>query len=123
MESSIVLGRIAGIRVGLNWSVLVVAWVVCWSLADEVLPTEHPGHAEAAYWMAGAVASLLFFGSLVAHELGHSLLARRRGVMVEEITLWMLGGVAKLENDAVDVPGLSPPMWEGRSQPEIRIER
>ncbi len=100
MESTISLGRVAGIRIGLNWSVLVIAWLICWGLATEGFPSGYPGHAATAYWAAGVSASLLFFASLVAHELGHSLMGRRVGVNVSEITLWMLGGMAKLDQEA-----------------------
>lgn len=100
MESTFTLGRVAGIRIGLNWSVLVIAWLVCWGLATEGFPTAFPDQSTGAYWAAGAVTAVLFFASLVGHELGHSLVARKRGVMVNEITLWMLGGMAKLEKES-----------------------
>jgi len=102
MHESIRFGRIAGIAVGINWSVLVIAALVTWGLADETLPTSYPGHPPAAYWSVATVASVVFFASLLAHELGHSIVARRHGVNVEAITLWMLGGVSKLEGGATN---------------------
>lgn len=102
MHESIRFGRVAGIAIGINWSVLVIAALVTWGLADETLPTSYPGHSAAAYWAVATVASVIFFASLLAHELGHSIVARRHGVDVEAITLWMLGGVAKLEGGATN---------------------
>ena len=102
MEESIRLGRIAGIRVGVNWSVLVMFWLVGWSLAAVVFPEQVPGRSALAYWTAGAGTAVLFFASLLAHELGHALLARRAGLGVEGITLWLFGGVAKLTGEAAD---------------------
>ena len=100
MEESIKLGRIAGVSIGLNWSVLLIAWLLSWSLASHRLPTSYPGQTSGAYWTAGVVTALVFFMSLLAHEMGHALLARRHGVRVEGITLWLFGGVAKLGGEA-----------------------
>lgn len=101
MEANVRLGRIAGIPVGVNWSLLLAFWLIAWNLAAGRFPQEVPGHGVAAYWWAAAVAALLFFASLLAHELGHALLARREGVAVADITLWLFGGVAKLQGDIV----------------------
>lgn len=100
MEENLRLGRIAGIQVGMSWSLLVIFWLITWSLASEALPQEAPGRTDLAYWATGVGASLLFFSSLLAHEMGHALLARRAGIKVEGITLWLFGGVAKLEGEA-----------------------
>lgn len=100
METSVRLGRVAGIDIGINWSVVVIAWLICYGIASDALPTAAPGYATGAYWAVGAGAAVLFFSSLLLHELGHSLVARRHGVNVREITLWMLGGVAKLEGES-----------------------
>ncbi len=97
--SSLRLGCISGVVVRLNWSVLVVAWLLWWGLATQLFPEAYPGGTPAAYWLAGATGVVLFFASLLAHELAHARVARRYDVDVQEITLWMLGGVAKLESD------------------------
>src|SRR5581483_2940232 len=65
-------------------------------LADGSLPAAAPGHAPATYWAAGLVAALLFFGSLMAHEFAHAVVARRAGIEVKGLTLWLFGGVAHL---------------------------
>ena len=100
MEESFRLGRVAGIRVGVNWSVLLIVWLLAWSLATVVLPQRAPGHQPSAYWLAAVATALLFFASLLAHELGHAVLARRAGLGVEGIILWLFGGVANLHGEA-----------------------
>lgn len=98
------LGRLLGVPIGLNWGVLLVCGLLAYSLAVVSLPVVAPGNPGSAYWFAAVIGVLAFLGSLVAHELGHSYVARRNGVHVVEITLWLFGGVAKLEGDADD-PG------------------
>lgn len=100
MRSTIHLGRVAGIQLGAHWSVLLVAALIAWTLGAAILPEVEPGHDVLAYWLVGVGAAVLFFASLLAHELGHSLIARRQGVEVREITLWLLGGVSKLGADS-----------------------
>ena len=106
MNENVSLGRIAGIHVGLNWSLLVVVALIAWSLAGSILPSAAPGQPLAAYWTAGAVSALVFLLSLLAHELAHSVVAERRGVRVEGITLWLFGGVSRFSSDTTS-PGSS----------------
>lgn len=101
MEQSIRIGRIAGVDVGFNWSLLVVAWLIAWSLAVGRFPEQFPGHEPGTYWFVALLTSLLFFACLLAHELGHAVVARRAGVKVDGITLWLFGGVARLRGEAV----------------------
>ena len=99
MTASLRLGRIAGIPVGASWSVLLIAALFAWSLAGSILPGLVPGLVPSTYWAAAVVATGLFLGSLLAHEVGHALVARRAGLRVRGITLWLLGGVAQLEDE------------------------
>jgi Zn-dependent protease/CBS domain-containing protein len=96
INDSIRLGRIAGIPLAMNWSVLVIVWLLTWGLAADLLPEAAPGYTTAAYWAAGLAAAFVFFASLLAHELSHAIVARRAGMKVEGMTLWLFGGVAKL---------------------------
>jgi Zn-dependent protease/CBS domain-containing protein len=89
------LGRIFGIQVGVNWTWLAVVALISWSLATAVLPDQNPGLSRGTYWTMGVVAALLFFLSILLHELGHAVQARREGLAVEGITLWLFGGVAQ----------------------------
>src|SRR5919108_95733 len=94
MGGNVKLGEIAGIRIGVNWSWVVVFALIVWTLAGNVFPDQNPGLSDATYgWMAIA-AALLFFGSILLHELGHALQARRDGMEIDGITLWLFGGVA-----------------------------
>ncbi|MBD0329335.1 MAG: site-2 protease family protein [Thermoleophilia bacterium] len=97
MTSSIRLGRIAGIEIGLNWSWLVVFALIVWSLSETVFPRQNPGLGDGQYLTMAIVASVLFFAALLAHELGHAVVARREGMEIDGITLWLFGGVAKFK--------------------------
>ena len=96
MNDTITLGRIAGIPVGLNWTWIAVFVLFVWSLAASVFPATNPGLATGTYAVMALVAATLFFLSLVLHELGHALVARREGVEIDGITLWLFGGVARI---------------------------
>ena len=74
MRASISLGRIAGIRVGINASVFLIIAILVFGLATGTLPASYPGRGIAAYLIAGIVGAVLFLGSLLAHELAHAYL-------------------------------------------------
>jgi Zn-dependent protease/predicted transcriptional regulator len=95
VTSSFELGRIAGIRIGAHWSLLVVFALIVWSLASAVFPDQNEGLGDGTYLAMAIVAALLFFASILLHELGHALQARREGMEIEGITLWLFGGVAQ----------------------------
>ena len=100
MRASISLGRIAGIRVGINASVFLIIAILVAGLATGQSPAvEFPGRGIVAYVIAAIIAAVLFLASLLAHELAHSLVARRNGIEVESIVLWLLGGVAQLRGE------------------------
>jgi len=100
MKQSIRLGRIGGVPVGVHWSVAVIFGLVTWELATIVLPDIYGGGARPAYLVAAVVAATLFLASLLAHEGSHAVVARRHGVGVRSITLWLFGGVAQLDSEA-----------------------
>ena len=100
MRAQVPLGRVAGIPVGLNWSVLAAFGLFTYLLADGILPSAVPGRSPAAYWATGLGVATLLFLALLAHELAHALTARHHGVEVKGITLWMLGGVTQLGDEA-----------------------
>ena len=97
MRDSLTLGRIAGIRFGVNWSWLIVFALIVWTLATGIFPEQNPGHTDGTYVAIAIVAAILFFTSLLMHEFGHALAAKREGVEIEGITLWLFGGVAKFK--------------------------
>lgn len=102
MNSGFTLGRIAGIRITVHWSVLVIFVLIAWGLASTQFPATYPEYSTAAHIAAALVTAVVFFFSLLAHELSHALVARRQGVHVEGITLWLFGGVARLSGEARD---------------------
>jgi Zn-dependent protease/CBS domain-containing protein len=99
-KASFHLARVAGIDVDAHWSLFLIAGLLVWTLAAGLLPEIDPGHPVVAYWVVAVVAIVVFYGSLVAHELAHATVARRQGVVVQRITLWLFGGVAQLGSES-----------------------
>jgi Zn-dependent protease len=97
MHASFSLGRWAGVEIGVNWSWIVIFGLICWSLAAVVFPDASPGLGDGAYVAMAAIAAVLFFASLLLHELGHAVVARREGMEIDGIVLWLFGGVAKFK--------------------------
>jgi Zn-dependent protease len=104
MAASVRLGRIAGVMVGVNWSVLIIFVLIAWGLAAGQFPAAYPGNPRWTYLVAGIAAALVFLLGLLAHEISHAVVAKRNGLSVQEITLWLFGGVAKLQGEVSD-PG------------------
>ena len=99
MRQSIRLGRIAGIPIGMRWSVAVIAVLIADLLATSVLPAIIPHQAPGVYWTVAAATSILFVAALAMHEIAHAIVARHWDVKVRSITLWALGGISTLEGD------------------------
>jgi Zn-dependent protease/CBS domain-containing protein len=99
VRDAIPLGRIAGFPVSVHWSVIVILWLFTWSLAT-TLPTAVAGYSRPVYWLAGACGAVVLLASLLAHELAHAVVARRMGVGVASVTLWLFGGVTNLHGEA-----------------------
>ena len=100
MRDTIRLGRIAGIKVGLSWTVLLIAGLITLSLTSSILPLAAPGFSDTSYLIVGVLTAFGFLASILLHELGHAVVAEREGVRVDGITLWLLGGVARLAGEA-----------------------
>jgi Zn-dependent protease/CBS domain-containing protein len=98
MDGNFTIGRLGGVEVRLHWSLLAVFALIVWTLADGVFPSQNPGLSDGAYLTAAIVAALLFLASILLHELGHSWVARREGIEVDSITLWIFGGVAQFKD-------------------------
>lgn len=99
MRASLPLGRIAGVPVGVNWSVLVIFALIAFGLSVNLLPNVYPGYPPWAYFVVGFSAAVVFFGGLLAHEVSHAVVAKRNGLEVGGITLWLFGGVAELRGE------------------------
>jgi Zn-dependent protease/CBS domain-containing protein len=94
------VGRLFGIPVRIDWSLLAIFALVTSSLSAAVYSELAAGYRAAEYWTAGTATAALFFASLLAHELSHSVVARRLGIGVRDITLWLFGGVSTIEGEA-----------------------
>jgi Zn-dependent protease len=99
MPGSFRIGTIAGIDISVHVSWLIIAVLLTWSLAVGWFPSLYPGWAVATYWVVSALATVLLFASVLLHELAHSLVARRRGLPVKNITLFIFGGVSAIEQE------------------------
>ena len=99
MGPSIRIGRIFGVQIGIHPSWFVIFVVLAYAMAAGTLPRVDPGWDEALYWITGAAISVLFFVSVLAPELSHAVVARRLGLRVKDITLFVFGGAATLEGD------------------------
>ena len=93
---SIRVGRLAGILIGIHPLWLLLVALITWSLGAVYYPDEVDGIAPGFSYALGFVSAMLLFASILLHELGHAVIARRHGVEIEEIDMWLLGGVAKL---------------------------
>lgn len=93
------LFRLYGFEVKLDASWAILALLVIWSLAKGYFPGEIPGHSSAIYWTIGALGAAGLFGSIIFHELSHSLIARAYGLSIRGITLFIFGGVAEMEGE------------------------
>jgi Zn-dependent protease/predicted transcriptional regulator len=101
MKAHIKLGRIFGVAVGLHYSWIIIALLVTLSLRSQ-FAIDHPDWDASTIWTIAIVTGLLFFVSILLHELSHAAVAKLRGIPVRAITLFALGGVAQIEKDAAD---------------------
>lgn len=99
------IGSLFGIQISVNASWIFIFALVAWSLANPLGPLQLQGVGATERVALGVAGSLLFFISVLVHELAHSLLARSRGIKVRGITLFIFGGVSQFDGDASDAPG------------------
>jgi len=99
MQASIRLGRVAGIPIGLHYTWFIIAALITTSLAAHFRQTS-PDWSVPLTWGTAAFTSVLFFATLLAHELSHAMVALAKGLPVRSITLFALGGIAQIEREA-----------------------
>lgn len=99
MPGTFKVGRVLGIEISLHWSWAFIFALVTWNFADGVISDSFPDWDTTIRWAAGVVVALLFFCSLLLHELSHSIVAQRLGIKVRGITLFIFGGSSNLESD------------------------
>ena len=93
------LFRVAGVEIAIDYSWLIIFALVLWSLSAGYFPALHPGYPRTEYWMVGMAATLLFFASIVIHELAHAIVANHLGQPIERISLFIFGGMAHLGHE------------------------
>lgn len=102
------LGKLAGIPIYLDFSWFLIFILLTWTLASDYFPSEFRGWSVTTYWVIGAVAAVLLFVSVILHELGHSLVAKKYKIPVRKITLFIFGGVAQIGSEP---PNASAEFW------------
>ena len=95
----VTLFKLLGFEVRVDASWIVLAFLITWSLAVGYFPAQDPGLPVSGYWWMAIVAALALFASIVVHEFAHSIVARRRGLSMKGITLFIFGGVAEMEGE------------------------
>src|SRR5512141_66267 len=93
------LFKLLGFEVNIDWSWLVIAALVTWSLADGLFPYLYSNLTKEVYWAMGVAGALGLFGSIIFHEFCHSLVARKFGMSMKGITLFIFGGVAEMGDE------------------------
>jgi Zn-dependent protease len=117
-RNTINLGKILGIPVGLDPSWFLIFILVTWTLAVDFFPGEFENWSSIEYWVIGGVTALLFFGSVVLHELGHSIIALRYEIPVKNITLYIFGGIASIEKEP---PSAIAEFWIALAGPAVSL--
>ncbi|MGB7538586.1 MAG: site-2 protease family protein [Anaerolineales bacterium] len=98
-QSTVALGKIAGIPIQLDYSWFLIFILFTWLLATSYYPAEYSNWPPAEYWILGAVTAVMLFASVLLHEVGHSVVAMRNGIPVGSITLFLFGGVAQITKE------------------------
>jgi len=100
MGNAFNLGKIFGIQFRLHYTWFIIFVLITFSFSWLIFPSGYPGWTQLLYWVMGVVTSLLFFASILAHELAHSLVGRANGIPIKSITLFIFGGVAQMTREA-----------------------
>jgi Zn-dependent protease len=100
MLSSFKIGKIAGIEIGVHWTWLFIFVLITYSFAEGLLQEYYDEWTSAQRWVVAVVIAAVFFASILAHELSHSLVAKAKGIPVQDITLFVFGGVSHLGREA-----------------------
>ena len=99
IKNSISIGKIKGIEIEINISWLVIFGLITFMLATNYFPQTYPNWSGGLMWVISLIISLLFFASLLAHELSHSIVSKSLGLDVKKISLFILGGIAQIEKE------------------------
>jgi Zn-dependent protease len=95
---SLEVGKIKGIPIRLHFTLVIVSFLIAWSLAGIVMPEFYPGLNTTVYWIMGIVGAIILCVSVLLHELAHAIVALRYGLNVSEILLYIFGGVSVIKD-------------------------
>jgi Zn-dependent protease len=93
------IGRLLGVPVKLHYTLILGVLLITWTLAVGYLPSEYPGLSSQTYWLIGAIGAIILFASVLLHELAHSYVAKKNGLPVRRIVLFIFGGVSEIEEE------------------------
>lgn len=99
MTYSIKLGTILGIPIEIDYTWFVIFVLITLSLATDYFPIQFPHMSKPLYWLAGALAAILLYFSVLVHELSHCLVARRNSLEIKKITFFIFGGIAQMTSE------------------------
>jgi Zn-dependent protease/predicted transcriptional regulator len=102
MMKGVKLFRVLGIQISLNYTWFIVFGLITWSLASGYFPSYYPDLSRSAYWVMGFFGAFFLFLSVLVHELTHSYIAKREGIEVKEIILFIFGGISQLTKEPED---------------------
>lgn len=99
ISSGVTIGYIRGVAIQVHWSWVLIFSLVAWSLAANVYPDYQPGLSDNSLWVLGVISSVLFFVSVLIHELSHTFVALHYGMRVPSIVLFLFGGVSQMAGE------------------------
>ena len=116
---SLRIGRLLGVPVKLHYTLILGVLLISWTLALGYLPSEYPGLSWTTYWLIGAIGATVLFASVLIHELAHSYVAKKNGLPVRRIVLFIFGGVSEIEEEPREARlefkmALAGPLWARR---------
>jgi len=117
-NQSIPVGRVFGIPLRVDYSWFLIFALVTWTLATGYFPAEFKDWPAAEYWVVGVITAVVFFASVLLHELGHSVVARRYKIEVNSITLLIFGGVSEIKTEPASA---SSEFWISISGPMVSL--
>jgi len=112
------LGKILGIPIGIDYSWFLIFFLLSWVLATTYYPSEYKQWNQIEYWIAGTLTSILLFGSVLLHELGHSIIAIKYKIKVKEINLFIFGGISEISGEP---PKASSEFWIAIAGPFVSL--
>jgi Zn-dependent protease len=99
---SLEIGTIKKIPIKLHFTLIIVFFLISWTLAVGFMPRYYPNLTDIHYWIMGIIGAIVLFVSVLLHELSHSLLSIRYGIQVNQIILFFFGGVSDIKKETKD---------------------